>query len=104
MVIRNLFVHFVINTRHQVFQAHHAAFPGLEGLAVLTVHSAKAQEGQFRLRPYQPCLPGTAENLGKVKLLPLVHHIDNLIWPVILHTPHNGSQIRRVIEGSAVRL
>ena len=78
MVIHNLPVHFLIDAGNQLLQTHNAALSRLEGLAVLAIHGAEAQERQLCLRFYQPGLSGAAEHLGKMQLLPLVHHIDEL--------------------------
>ena len=64
-----------------VFQTHDAALTGLEGLAVLSVHGAEAQEPKPCLRLYDSRLFRAAEYLDKVHLLALIHHNAALDCP-----------------------
>ena len=97
-------VHLILRLLHQDIQSHDTAVPGLKGLAVAAVHGAVSQELQLRIRPHQLCLAGTAEYLFKVQFLTFIRNIDNLIRRVQAHTLHDGSQIRGIVQGRAVRL
>ena len=101
-ILRDLLVHLLVDVRNQVFQTHDAALTGLEGLAVLAVHGAKAQEPKLCLRLYDSRLLRTAEHLDKMHLLALIHHIDDLVRIVKLPALHQRRQIRRRVKRSPV--
>ena len=101
-VLDDFLIHLIGDFRKQPFQPHHTALPGFERLAVFSVHGAKAKEIQPGIFLHQLRLSGTAEYLGKVKFLTLVHHIDNLIGMKQFHPLHDGGQVCGIVQRSAV--
>ena len=101
-VLHDLLIHFLVDLADQPLQTHDPAFSGLKRLAVLTVHGSEPYERKLCVLRHQMSLLGAAEYLDKMKLLTLVHYIDDLVWMIVLLTLYNGSQICSGIKRRAV--
>ena len=91
-------IHFLIDLGKQYFQTHYAALSGLERLSVFSVHGTKSEEFQLCFRFDESCLSRTAEYLGKIQFLTLVHHIDEHIRIIVFHTPYDRCKVGRIVE------
>ncbi len=59
---------------------------------------------KLRLRLHQPGLSCAAKHLLKIKILPLISHINNPVGMIILHSLDDGCKVSGVIKSCPVRL
>ena len=66
-------------------------------MSIRAVHRTEADMHKLGIFIHKPGLTCAAENLLKIKILPLVRQIDHLIRMILTHSLHNGCQICRII-------